>query len=66
MSKQSRFPDNVKFVNFRGKESRGKTMRELYPDAFAMYVDTKRENSDEFSRAVLEALKLQEGEESAE
>ncbi|WP_022664234.1 hypothetical protein [Desulfospira joergensenii] len=55
MSKRKKFPDNVVPVDFRRKEKKGKTMKELYPDAFAMFVDTRSKDPDDFSRAVLDA-----------
>ena len=63
MAKTKKFPDNVVPVNFRNKNSGGKNMKELYPDAFATHVDTTSEKPDEFSRAVLDALELQKTDE---
>lgn len=48
--------DNVIRVNFNQKDPKKVNMKTLYPDAFAMYIDTQSENPDKFSRAVLDAL----------
>jgi hypothetical protein len=59
MTEKKTYPDNVIPVNF--KKSRKKfDLKSLYPDAFAMYVDTESDNPDDFSKAVLETLKEEE------
>lgn len=57
MAGLKKFPDNVIPVNFKKKSSEISDLKSLYPDAFAMYVDTESENPDDFSKAVLESLK---------
>lgn len=53
MPKNKKFPDNVIPVNFK-KKNHIPNMRELYPDAFKMYVDKDSENQTEFSRYMSE------------
>ncbi|WP_300456159.1 hypothetical protein [Desulfobacula sp.] len=60
MTKGKRFPENVIPVNFKRKNPRQRSMRELYPDAFAMYVDTDSDHPDKFSQALLDTLQEQE------
>lgn len=60
MTKGKKFPENVIPVNFKKKNLRQRSMRELYPDAFAMYVDTDSDHPDKFSQALLETLQEQE------
>lgn len=60
MTKGKKFPENVIPVNFKKKNPRQPSMRELYPDAFAMYVDTDSDHSDKFSQALLDTLQEQE------
>jgi len=47
---------NIIRVDFR-KSKQNINLKSLYPEAFAIYVDTESENPDDFSRAVLETLK---------
>jgi len=56
MTRKTKYPDNVIPVNFKKKPD-NPDMKSLYPDAFAMYVDTKSDHPDDFSKAVLETLK---------
>jgi hypothetical protein len=59
MSGRKTYPDNVIAVNFK-KNKKSFNLKSLYPDAFAMYVDTESDNPDDFSKAVLETLKEEE------
>ena len=64
MSEKKTNPDNIIRVNFK-KSKQHITLKSLYPEAFAIYVDTESENPDDFSKAVLEAVKEKEEEEEA-
>ena len=59
MTEKKTYPNNIIPVNFR-KSQKGFNLKSLYPDAFAMYVDTESDNPDEFSKFVLETLKEEE------
>ncbi|THB73202.1 MAG: hypothetical protein D3926_24280 [Desulfobacteraceae bacterium] len=62
MSQKEKSLDNIIRVNFKQKKrSDIPDMQSLYPDAFAMYVDTKSKNPDPFSRAVLDMMKDLQG-----
>ena len=52
MPENKKFPDNVIPVNFR--KNHIPNMRELYPDAFKLYIDNDSDNQSEFSRCVSE------------
>lgn len=54
MAKNKKFPDNVIPVNF--KKNHIPNIRELYPDAFEMYINKNSENQTEFSRYASEYL----------
>ncbi len=59
MTEKKIYPNNVIPVNFK-KSQKNFNLKSLYPDAFAMYVDTESDNPDDFSKAVLETLKEEE------
>lgn len=55
--KKKKMPGNVIPVNFRNRSKPPPEMKELYPDAFAMYADNKSGYPDEFSRYLHQYLK---------
>ena len=59
MTERKTYPDNIIRVNFK-KSKKNINLKSLYPEAFAMYVDTESDNPDDFSKAVLETLKEEE------
>ena len=59
MTEKKTYPDNIIRVNFKNPQ-KNINLKSLYPEAFAMFVDTESDNPDDFSKAVLEALKEEE------
>jgi hypothetical protein len=59
MTERKTCPDNIIRVNFKNAK-KIINLKSLYPEAFAMYVDTESDNPDDFSKHVLETLKEQE------
>jgi hypothetical protein len=59
MTGKKTYPNNVIPVNFK-KNQKNFNLKSLYPDAFAMYVDTESDDPDDFSKAVLETLKAED------
>lgn len=59
MTKKKTYPNNIIRVNFK-KSKENYTLKSLYPEAFALCVDTESENPDAFSKAVLETVKEEE------
>ena len=59
MTERKTYPDNIIRVNFK-KSKESFNLKSLYPEAFAMCVDTDSDNPDDFSKAVLDTLKEEE------
>jgi hypothetical protein len=59
MTERKKNPDNVIRVNFKNTK-KNINLKSLYPEAFAMYVDTESDKPDDFSKHVLETLKEEE------
>ena len=59
MTEKKTYPDNIIRVNFKNPQ-KNINLKSLYPEAFAMYVDTESDNPDDFSKAVLDMLKEEE------
>jgi hypothetical protein len=59
MTGRKTYPDNMIHVNFKNSK-KNINLKSLYPEAFAMYVDTESDNPDDFSKHVLEILKEEE------
>ncbi|MGM0532797.1 MAG: hypothetical protein ACQER7_15725 [Bacteroidota bacterium] len=59
MTERKTYPDNMIRVNFKNSK-KNINLKSLYPEAFAMYVDTESDNPDDFSKHVLETLKEEE------
>lgn len=58
MTQKKTRSNNIIRVDFR-KSKQDISLKSLYPEAFAMYVDTESDHPDDFSKAVLETLKEQ-------
>ncbi|MEX1299793.1 MAG: hypothetical protein AB1Z81_12395 [Desulfotignum sp.] len=59
MTERKIYPDNMIRVNFKNSK-KNINLKSLYPEAFAMYVDTESDNPDDFSKHVLETLNEEE------
>ncbi len=59
MTERKTDPDNIIRVNFKNSK-KNINLKSLYPEAFAMYIDTESDNPDDFSKHVLKTLKEEE------